>query len=138
MDKNTLLLGKVLGEIYRIQQHTKTPCSANEPDIYGLLHGFEHVIEEQLEKVGFVSDKQVEYVTEVLDAIDQDEKKLDKFKGFNDIERKLKDGGVNRVTAIKILRYLNANSQFTNVIEKMNSSSSPVECKKFVLSKYDS
>jgi hypothetical protein len=133
-----LLLGKVLGEIYRLQNHSNAAsCPASQAQIYALLHGFEHAIDEELEMIGYVSKADLKHVMDVLTPYFDDPGKLAAFKGFYDIERQLKAAGVERSQAIKILRYLNANDQFTNVIAKMDSSDSPTECRMFKLGDCD-
>ncbi len=74
---------------------------------------------------------------DVLEPIWADEEKLKNFRGFYDIERELEQRGVHRSDAIAILRYLKANHQFTDVIEKMDSSHSPSECRRFELTEWD-
>jgi hypothetical protein len=138
MDKETgLILGKILGEIYRIQRSTEgISCSASDSHIFALLHGFEHAAKEEIERLGFVSEDQLKAVMDVLEPIWLNPEKLAEFKGFYDIERTLKSHGVDRSDAIRILTYLNANGQFTEVIDKMDSSGSPSECRKFDISKW--
>jgi len=131
--QNRLLLAKIIGELYRMQLRTSIPCQARDARIYGLLKGFEQVIDEELEHIGFVSKKQVDHVINVLKPFWKDPEKLSKFKGFYDIEDALETGGVDRMTAAKILTYLNADMRFKEVIAKMDSSDSPVECKTFEL-----
>ncbi len=137
MDTNKMLLGKILGEIYRLQKKIGVPHSASDPHIYGLLNGFESVIDEQIEKIGWVSKEQFNHTISVLTPYWKDENKLADFKGFYDIESELEDGGVSRGVAIQILSYLYANNQFTDVINKMNSSDSPSECRTFKMNEWD-
>jgi hypothetical protein len=136
IDTNALLLGKLLAEVYRVQRKLEIP-TADDATIYGLRNGFETVVAEELERIGFVSKAQVKHVMDVLDPIWQDPTKLVAFKGFYDIERELESGGVDRTTAIAVLTYLNAHGQFTDVIAKMDTSGSPGECRKFDLSKWE-
>jgi hypothetical protein len=136
IDTNALLLGKLLAEVYRVHRKLEIP-TADDATIYGLRNGFETVVAEELERIGFVSKAQVKHVMDVLDPIWQDPTKLAAFKGFYDIERELESGGVDRTTAIAVLTYLNAHGQFTDVIAKMDTSGSPSECRKFDLSKWE-
>jgi hypothetical protein len=136
IDTNAVLLGKLLAEVYRVQRKLEIP-TADDATIYGLRNGFETVVAEELERVGFVSKAQVKHVMDVLDPIWQDPTKLAAFKGFYDIERELESGGVDRSTAIAVLTYLNAQGQFTDVIAKMDTHGSPGECRTFVLSKWE-
>jgi len=136
IDTNAVLLGKLLAEVYRVQRKLEIP-SVDEATIYGLRNGFETVIAEELERVGFISKAHVKHVMDVLDPIWQDPAKLAAFKGFYDIERELESGGVDRSTAIAVLTYLNAHGQFTDVIAKMDTHGSPTECRTFALSKWE-
>ncbi|MCP5213004.1 MAG: hypothetical protein H6998_18970 [Hahellaceae bacterium] len=140
MDKDTkLLFGKILGEIYRIQMATDgVACPSSPGQVFGLLNGFELAVEQEIERMGFISKDQVKAVMDVLDPIWMDQEKLANFKGFYDIEDELNRKGVDRGEAIQVLTYLKANNQFEEVIEKMDSSGSPSECRRFELSEWDS
>lgn len=137
-NESKLLLGKLLGELYRIQRSSsEVSCPASDGQIYALLNGFEDAVNEELESIGFVSSDKVKSVMDILEPIWIDPEKLSKFKGFYDIERDLEDRGVDRSDAIRILKYLKANHQFTEIIAKMDTSGSPSECRKFELSDWD-
>lgn len=139
MDKDTKrLFGRLLGEVFRIQRSLPDlACAASDAQIYGLLNGFEDSLNEILERTGDISAEKVKAVMDVLEPIWADADKLKSFKGFYDIERELEQRGVDRSDAIAILRYLKANHQFTDVIEKMDSSHSPTECRRFELTEWD-
>lgn len=133
-----LFLGKILGELYRIERANESiACPASSAQIYALLNGFEHAIDHELEMIGHISHEKLKAVMDILDPIWMDRQKLDNFKGFYDIEKELEEKGVDRVAAIAILTYLKANNQFTEVIDKMDSSDSPTECRTFELSDWD-
>jgi hypothetical protein len=139
MDKQTkILFGKILGEIYRIQRRMESnACPVGESTVYGLLNGFEHVIDEEIERIGFISREEFKNMCNILDEYYFNEEKLKDFKGYYDIEHKLSKVSIDRPTAIKILRYLKANGSYLELIEKMNSEYSPVECRKFDLNEWD-
>lgn len=139
MDKETkLLFGKILGEIYRIQRVSdEIACPAIPGQIFALLNGFEDAVDKEIEMMGSITKEQVRAVMDVLDPIWMDREKLANFKGFYDIENELQRRGVDRVDAISILTYLKANHQFEEIIDKMNSSGSPTECRRFELSEWD-
>lgn len=136
MDKNTLLLGKLLGEVYRLQHEAGIP-TAGEHSIFGLRNGFESEINAQLERIGFISDAQLNAVEDVLNEYHQSSEKLAGLSGFYDIENELSDLGVGRGEAIRILTYLKADHRFTGVIAKFDSSNSPTECRTFDLDDED-
>ncbi|MGZ4977010.1 MAG: hypothetical protein ACXV8O_07655 [Methylobacter sp.] len=137
-NESKLLLGKILGEIYRIQRSSEeVSCPASDCQIYALLNGFEDAVNQELEMIGFISSDQVRSVVDVLEPIWQDVEQLKAFKGFYDIERELQNRGVDRSAAIRVLKYLKANNQFIDIIGKMDSSGSPSECRRFDLSDWD-
>ena len=133
-----VMLGKILGEIYRMESAIGMDCPASPARIYGLLRGFETAIDDELAEVGGVEATKVKGVMDVLEPIWRNEDRLADFKGYYDIESDLEERGIYREDAIKILRYLFANGQFREVILKMNSQHSPVECKTFELGEWDS
>lgn len=139
MDEETkLFFGKILGEIYRIQRASDDiACPASSGQIYALLNGFEDAVDRELEMMGRISKEQVKAVMDVLDPIWTDREKLENFKGFYDIQVDLENRGVDRGAAMAILTYLKANRQFVEVIDKMDSSDSPSECRTFDLSEWD-
>lgn len=137
MEENKLLFGKLLGELYRIEKKVGMPCPATEAQIYGLVNGFENVIEEELESLGYISNEKLTTVINVLTPYWEDPQKLASFKGFYDIEHQLSQRGIDRGEAKRILKYLYANGQFIEVIEKMDSSDSPCECRTFNLRDWD-
>ncbi|MFO0749147.1 MAG: hypothetical protein U1F43_26315 [Myxococcota bacterium] len=60
----------------------------------------------------------------MLSPIFDDEAKLAAFNGFYDIEKPLAAAGVDRSTAIKILKYFHLDGAYDTVIKKMDSSGS--------------
>lgn len=136
--KNRILMAKILGEVYRIQRRGETPCAADEATIFGLLNGFEYVIDTELDGIGFVSKEILSAMIDVLNPIFNNKKNLESFRGFYDIEHELQGRGIDRSMAIRILQYLNANNQFQELIAKMDTSGSPSECRTFEISKWDS
>lgn len=131
-----IILGKILGEIYRIQMKLGI-LSVDKANLYALLNGFESAIKEELGRIGFISKEQEDHVIDVLSLIWEDQKKIENFNGFYDIEHQLEQGGVDRSTAIAVLKRLYANGQFTDLIAKMDSPGSPSECRRFDLSEWD-
>lgn len=139
MEKDTKrLLGKLLGEVFRVQRSLPNmACASSNAEIYALLNGFEGAVDQILEGMGDISEEKVQAVMDTLDPIWTDKKKLAEFRGFYDIERDLERLGVDRSDAISILTYLKANHQFTEIIDKMDSSHSPSECRRFEISEWD-
>ena len=136
--KTKIMLGKILGEIYRIQNSSNVmQCPASPGRIYGLLNGIEDAIDAEIQTDSLISTDKVDAVCKVLDPIFSDPTKLDEFSGFYDIEDELNERDVDRSDAIRILTYLYADGKLATVIDKMNSKNSPVECKTFGLSEWD-
>ena len=132
-----ILMGKILGEIYRLQRRINDmPCKRGDQQIYGLLHGIEEAIEEEL-NTGWLSNEKLELVAKALDEFDLDPEKKKAFKGFYDIEYGLKAAGLSRGEIYKAVKYLKAGGQFIDLIDRMDSSGSPSECRTFLESEYD-
>ena len=87
-----------------------------------------------LEHRGFISSAKFDHVVNILDRYFDNP---DELKGFYDIENEFREGGVSRTEANTILTYLKANSSFTNVIQKIESGNSPIECKNYDLRDFD-
>jgi len=136
-EQNQLFLARLLGEVYRIQKHRGVPCAVSDGHIFGLLHGFEHVVEEELDTIGFVPKESFEYFVDILTAIENDASKLESFKGYYDIEKELEKVNISRDMALKILNYLNASKEYQQVIKKMDSTDSPMEFRSFKQHKED-
>lgn len=128
MDKETKkFLGRILGEILRVQKEQGICCESNET-IYGLLNGFEHVLDEVIECPKGISKEQVNAVGKVLDPYFLNKKEL---TGFYDIENELQKQGVDRGEAIEILTYFKAGGHYEELFPKFDSSNSPTECRTF-------
>ena len=137
-DTHMRMLARILGEVYRIQNAIEgMHPSASGSHVYGLLNGFETSIDSELELADGISGDKLRHMEEVLSEIFYDEEKVSQFQGFYDIERELQSRGVTRVDAIKILKFLKADDRFTELIEKMDSSRSPAECRTFELYEYE-
>ena len=137
-DPATKLLGRILGEIYRIQNATEgMHCGAGPGQIYGLLNGFDEAIDTELDHTKGVSTDKLQAAAELLEPILQDPEKLEQFKGFYDVESALQARGISRTDAMQIFKYWWNDHRFVQLIEKMNSSRSPVECKTFELGEYE-
>ena len=134
MDK--LLFGKLLGEMYRIQNKLGIGY-VGEATIYGLVNGFDDVIDEEIESIGHVTHDEIRAVVEVLNPYHLDPKKFEELDGYYDVEDDLESRGIDRPKAKAILKYFNANGQFRAVIDKFNSMNSPIECKTFDLNEWE-
>ena len=54
MQYDKILFGKILGEIYRLQDKNGVVNGVASGRIYGLLNGFEEAINEELSSIGCV------------------------------------------------------------------------------------
>lgn len=138
MDNNQLVFAKILGQIYRTQKRIdKNLCPVSDATIYGLINGVERVVENELDKLSHISKRDEQILVDILNEYFTDPDKLENLKGYYDIEYRLESEGIDRSTAITILTLLKDEGRFTNVIEKFNSSNSPVECKTFELDEWE-
>lgn len=132
------MFGKLLGEIYKLQYYNENIVSKpNEASIYGLLNGIESAIDIELDKIDFVSKEKFEDMIKILDEYYYDDKKLKEFNGYRDIELSLEEKKISRTDAMRILKYLYSDGRYVELIEKMDNDKSPLECRKFDLSKWD-
>ena len=95
-----VFLGKILGEIFRIEQKlsmTMQPGYATQPNhvIYGLIAGIEPVIDEQISVLSerYISEDQFKVMCEILDRY-----VTSPLTGFDQIENELEHRGVSRLT----------------------------------------
>lgn len=138
MERTERLLGKLLGEVYRIQKHLKgLDCGASDAQIYGLLNGLERSVRYELDAAGFLPESALQAVEDVLNEYFVDSKKLAELTGYYDVEGQLTRRGVDRSMAIRAMKYLKAERRFEPVIDKFNSQNSPAECKTFDLRDWD-
>jgi hypothetical protein len=130
------MLARVLGEAYRLQLLVKpNSCPVSDATIYGLLEGIEPVIDEAFDTEP-ITMEHINAVASVLDPIFHDADRLERFRGFYDIERDLELVGIDRSLAIKVLRYFHADGRYKSLIAKMDSTGSPVECRTFELDEW--
>lgn len=132
MDTQTkLLLGRILGEVYSLRRSlTGNAGRVNDETIFGLLNGFEDKVDEVIAWMGHISSQRSNDVAEVLDPYFDDPARLANLQGYYDIEPELSRRGVDRATAIQVLRMFKLTGQYASVIDKIERASpgSPVEC----------
>jgi hypothetical protein len=130
MDRETkIFLGRILGEIYSLRRRVVEDQRASPETIYGLFHGVESTIDQEIERTGFISRQLEHDLIDVLHKISVDEKKLGDFKGYYDIERELEAKGIARWHAIVLLSMFKLQGRFTEMVEKIENASpgSPIE-----------
>jgi transcriptional regulator with XRE-family HTH domain len=126
-----LIFGKLLGELYRIQNKLEIATSGATDRIFGLLRGIEECIDEELDNLSLISNEKISAIREILDEIDSDEERREGFKGYYDIRSAIEARGITRYESIQIIKYLKISNQFVELIGKMNSNDSPMECRHF-------
>ena len=140
-DKETkIFFGKILGEIYRLQKSflfRSVTYSVSNARLYGLLNGIEREINLEAQEIGFISEEKVLAVESILIEYLKNENKLKNFKGYQDLEEQFKQNNIEKNAAITILKYLYTQSRFSELIEKLDSTNSPIEFQNFELDEYD-
>ncbi len=124
-----ILLGKILGETYRIQKKLDI-CNVSDGEIYGLLNGFEIILDKKISDYQ-ITTEQYDSAVKVLNEIFYDKEKLKNFDGYYSIEQKMESVGIGRNEAITLFNYFNAIGSFKELIEKLDSRNSPNELRKF-------
>lgn len=119
------MIGISLGEIFKIQKAHGIPCP-DDSEIFALQNGIETIIDKYLSKGYLLTRSNVNSVVKILD-----DQKLSSFKGFYDIERRLKNAGIDRGMAYVIIKFLYMNGTYKEIIEKMDCSHSPLEHRTF-------
>ena len=130
MDKETKkFLGRIIGEILRIVQKEQGICCESNETIYGLLNGFEHVLDEVIE----MSQRNFKRTSKRSWKGFGYQYFLNKkeLTGFYDIENELQKQGVDRGEAIEILTYFKAGGHYEELFPKFDSNNSPTECRTF-------
>ena len=133
MDAELKFFSEKFSEKYlKIEKHSGMQ---REPDhvLYGLMAGIESVINQQIpfdhaENQYDVSENQFNAVCEILNRYVDNPQEL---TGFYDIEGELRDRGVSRPVASVILTYLKSRGSYLDVINRMDSDNSPLECREF-------
>lgn len=131
------MFGKILGELYRTQRMLAKQSPTIDAHTYGLLHGFESSIDEELASIGWITGHEENAAGEVLDEYFSDQTKLDSLKGFYEVEDKLEARGINRSKALRIFKKMMASHQFESVLRKFDSTHSPGELRRFDINERD-
>jgi|GEM_PF-5608027 len=126
-----ICFGKLLGEVYRLQQHVG--MDVEEGVIDNLLDGNEEVIDEIL-STSLLTSAQISHVADVLTPFIDDSSKLESLDGYYQLKNKLDEGGVDDYTTMRVFQYFLRSSSFTEVIEKICTGYSPVGFKNLLKS----
>lgn len=134
MDK--YLFGKLLGEVYRTQSRLGH-AAVSEGVVYGLVNGVEIAIDEEIRRLAKISKEDYQRAADIFNKYYLNEEKLEKVKGYYDLENELINAGLDRGKMITIVTYMKAEGVFIELIEKFDSSNSPSEMRNFDLHEYD-
>lgn len=118
MDK--YFYGKLLGEIYRIQNKLGLQ-TASEGRIFGLLNGVEEAIDEELNGLQRIEKHKVDTVCDYFDPYYKGEKQLDEMPSLLEFRLELERHGVNESDLITIFKYLKANDRYTLEIDELGN-----------------
>lgn len=118
MDK--YFYGKLLGEIYRIQNKLGLQ-TASEGRIFGLLNGVEEAIDEELNGLQRIEKHKVDTVCDYFDPYYKGEKQLDEMPSLLEFRLELEPHGVNESDLITIFKYLKANDRYTLEIDELGN-----------------
>lgn len=140
MDSKTKkMFGIFLGETLEIKTILKGKKldKSERATLYALKNGFESVINDYLDEDWYITIEEEKIVANVLTPYFNNEEKLNELKGFYDIEPELEEKGISRLKALAIMKYYYAKGSFISVLNKMDTTHSPQECRTFEISDYD-
>lgn len=116
-----LTLGKLFGEIYKIQK-AQGVCNISESRIFGLLNGFEEEIKLEFEELNFYSEDKVNAVCDKLQPYYTQEKELNDMPTFLQFRMELEhESGITHSEVIDILKYLNSKNAYELEIKKLGN-----------------
>lgn len=136
--KTKILFGKILGEIYVLQKmQDPEDCRVSDGVVFGLLNGFERVVDDQIKNVGFLSSEKFEAVEQYLDQFYRSDTEMTvaSIHGFYQIEHEIQS--VSRDELIAILKFFKADGKFLEAILAIENGDSPVEANDLDLDEYD-
>lgn len=113
-----LVLGKMLGETYRIQKEQGI-VQVDDGRIFGLLNGFEEAIESEFDELEFISKQQIDIVADYFDPYWKEEKSIDEMPSFLQVRMDLEKKDITHARLINIFKYLKATDRFNTEIDKL-------------------
>ncbi|WP_281976056.1 hypothetical protein [Halobacillus litoralis] len=113
-----LVLGKILGETYRLQKEQGI-CQETDATIFGLLNGFEETLNAQMTNLGIITVDEVEKVADYFSTYWKGEEKLDDLPSYKTVQMSMERHGIREHKFGQILKYLYACNRFTVEIEKL-------------------
>ena len=93
-NETKMFLGKVLGEVYKVQYNLDPDnCTVGPERIYGLIHGIENAVEAEL-PTDFIDKQEIRQVEEILHPYLYDGKLATSFLGLKiEAEKEMIDEG---------------------------------------------
>ncbi|MBP1309154.1 hypothetical protein JOD82_002174 [Paenibacillus sp. 1182] len=121
--------GRLLGETLRVQKRVDpSMVQASDATIYGLLNGFETVVDAQLSVNEPITEDDLNNMARILEPYHQNP---DTLRGYYTIESEVDAANISRLKAMMILTYFKSEGRFEEVIRRMNTEHSPGECREF-------
>ncbi|WP_406595186.1 hypothetical protein [Bacillus velezensis] len=116
-----LSLGKLFGEIYRIQKQ-QGMCDKSDNRIFGLLNGFEEELKSEFEGLNFYSEDKVNAVCDKLNPYYTNEKDISEMPPFSQFRLELEhESGIKHTEVIDILKYLYSKSAYQLEIDRLGN-----------------
>ncbi|WP_445429268.1 hypothetical protein [Bacillus atrophaeus] len=116
-----LTLGKLFGEIYKIQKQHGI-CDKSDTRIFGLLNGFEEEITSEFEGLNFYSEDKVNAVCDKLHPYYTKEKDINDMPSFSQFRLDLEhESGIKHTEVIDILKYLYSKSAYQLEIDRLGN-----------------
>ena len=116
-----LFLGKLFGEIYKIQKKQGV-CDKSETRIFGLLNGFEEEIRSEFEGLNFYSQDKVNAVCDKLHPYYTKEKNINDMPSFLQFRMELEhESRINHTEVIDILKYLYSKNAYQLEIDRLGN-----------------
>lgn len=119
-----LALGKILGEVYRLQiQAEPNIASTSGATAYGLINGFEETINEQLENLKEITSIDVQKVRGVLQPIfDDPNRRISgsyEFKQlkYDEVWQQANSKGIEEAKFTIVLNYFMANDEYVGLLK---------------------
>jgi len=116
MNNRELYVGRILAQVLQLQRWAGGE-SIDAARVYGLLHGFESVIQEELE--GSISREVQDKVERMLDDIDRDKQSVDGLS----IKDRLRSDNVDETEAWEVVQFVRLSGRFGPAISKLSDCS---------------
>ena len=113
------LLGKILGEVYKMHDRRGLHYPASKATIYGLTHGMETIIDDELDRIGWVSSEAMQAIMAIFASISDNPTKLAAFEGYADISDRLAAAKISKETLITVVKYMQADFMYPEMVHRI-------------------